>query len=554
MSQENRLRFLLLISGMVCFGWAKVVNAKQLCVSDYSQRCYRTIQSAIDVAKPGDTIKISPKKSGEAYNESVVIRTERLKIIGERPLKQTYFPLRRMFTFSGIPAQLSNLRTDKMVQKWMYSQGSYKGFTQTLSELERLSNTPFFSSCPDTIVETCNIIEEGNKTCGYNGDNESPVFFVDASHVTISNLTFRHGDSGIRLAQNSTHTQISENCFRRNHRAVESEEVDEDFDNDEQPITNHYTNINNNFIDNASNFEGFEVHGNHVTITSNLLINTEGIAIKGKNYTVKNNALSVTTDDECIDVTGGEGVIAYNVGIACDGGLELDEGSYTKIIGNFFIAIPDDDDGLDVKTSIDNDSNDMGNRFIDIKYNILSDISDDGIDFYGANSTIEGNLIQQTSNDSSEAGIRVRGSNNIVENNLVRNNSNSGIRIEANDSDDGDVFVTDGNLIKGNHIYNNHSAGILIDNIDINNNGSDEDVLTNTTIDENIIMYNDGEGIAISRGAPENNDNIAASNTLLINNTVKDNRTDICNESDTTVIALTNQFSTGGINTDCVVE
>jgi hypothetical protein len=30
MSQENRLRFLLLISGMVCFGWAKAVNAEQL--------------------------------------------------------------------------------------------------------------------------------------------------------------------------------------------------------------------------------------------------------------------------------------------------------------------------------------------------------------------------------------------------------------------------------------------------------------------------------------------------------------------------------------------
>lgn len=30
MSQENRLRFLLLISGMVCFGWVKAVNADQL--------------------------------------------------------------------------------------------------------------------------------------------------------------------------------------------------------------------------------------------------------------------------------------------------------------------------------------------------------------------------------------------------------------------------------------------------------------------------------------------------------------------------------------------
>ena len=74
-----------------------------------------------------------------------------------------------------------------------------------------------------------------------------------------------------------------------------------------------------------------------------------------------------------------------------------------------------------------------------------------------------------------------------------------------------------------------------------------------TTIDANIITLSDGEGVSIPEGF-DPVDAPAATDTTLTNNLFEDNRTDICNESATTVDGGGNVFTTGGFDTDCVVE
>jgi hypothetical protein len=78
-----------------------------------------------------------------------------------------------------------------------------------------------------------------------------------------------------------------------------------------------------------------------------------------------------------------------------------------------------------------------------------------------------------------------------------------------------------------------------------------------TTIDANIITLNDGEGVSIPESDFDPASEPAAANTTLTDNIFDGNRTDICNESDSTTIGAGNVGAGNGaptISDDCMVE
>ena len=143
-----------------------------------------------------------------------------------------------------------------------------------------------------------------------------------------------------------------------------------------------------------------------------------------------------------------------------------------------------------------------------------------------------------------------RGNDNQVLYNLIRFSSQRGIVLERyfDATLDQDV-PSSGNLIQGNLLTRNHTSGIHLAAGHRRVPQADD-----TTIDANIITLNDGEGVSIPEGDFDPPNQPAATDTTLTNNIFRDNRTDICNESDSTVIDASNDFTTGGLDTDCIVE
>jgi hypothetical protein len=142
-----------------------------------------------------------------------------------------------------------------------------------------------------------------------------------------------------------------------------------------------------------------------------------------------------------------------------------------------------------------------------------------------------------------------------VHHNLIRSSGFAGIKLNGPIDTSGGLIPSSGNVIEANLLTRNHTAGILLDEGFFDEDGSGEalPVVADTAIDANRITFNDGEGVAIPTD-PDETENVAATGTTLTDNFFESNRTDLCNESPTTVDGGGNVFETGDFDADCVVE
>ncbi len=533
------------------------VEASKLCVHPTNSTCYSTIQSAVDAATSGDKIVIRPKADGSAYNESVIITTPNLTIKGAYwpAHKTTLGSIGDRWEFAAADELLDQFSAgpdrDATIDRWLNDLDNCgdvsNNFEQHVNRLEEvLTGRNFVESCSSIVVETCGHGGEFGTKCGKsanaNGDDLGTVFDVQANGTTISNLTIRHGYRGINLNQDVTDTTITDTCFRGNTTAIADfcGVVDENGNSDcADPNGNDRTRIFRSFVDGASNSEGIKVTGDDVIVRHNLLLNTEGIDVDGDNYLVAANAASVTTDDECFDLDGANGVAKHNIGVTCDSGMYLNDFDGAVVKGNLLVGAADDDEGIYASGGGDD---------LSLLYNIIALTSDDGIAGSMSSGTIKGNFVERAGNDSSEPGLKVNGDDNTIVANFMRKNSWYGMDVDG-----------DGNDVYCNVLDGNHRAGIVL-----RHGYSSSADTTNTTIDRNLILNTDGEGVAIpgcyiwdadtESNTCDPTENPAATNTTLTDNTFEDNRTDICNESDTTTDGGGNTYSSGGFSTDCVAN
>jgi hypothetical protein len=384
------------------------------------------------------------------------------------------------------------------------------------------------------------------------------VFTVLADGTTFANLTLRHGAAGIRLASDVTDTTVERVCFRNNNAAVESFVV-EDPDTGEPTFPeNSGTTIRQNFVDGAGLFESFDIFGDDVVIERNLLLNVEGIEATGDGYAVSFNVVAGTAGDGCLEVEGPNGLVSYNVTTDCSGGgLELADAVDTTAIGNLIDGLPDEPQGIeadDVPEGSD-DPDDPGNLRTVIKHNIVRLISADGIALGATQALVEGNVVERVGSDRNEVGVHVTGLDNQVLYNLIRSSGYAAILVE------GPIFVqataedvpSSGNEIRGNLLTRNHTSGIVFGTGFFDSDlGAGVPAVDDTTIDDNLITFNDGEGVAIPADPNIPAEDPAASNTTITNNTFEGNRTDICDESTSTTIGAGNGTPT--VSDDCIVE
>ena len=226
--------------------------------------------------------------------------------------------------------------------------------------------------------------------------------------------------------------------------------------------------------------------------------------------------------------------------------------------GNLIVHVPDSDEGIYVSTgSYDSVAG------LSLQYNIMALTGAEGIELNASDATIKGNFLDQTGARSgvNQPGLEIDGSDNTVVANFVRKSPHYGIRISTHWDDVTESDVTaDGNNLYCNVIDRSGRGGIVLP-ADIKNYGIPD--ASNTTIDRNLILNTDGEGVAIPECYVYDADTDSntcdltlspgATNTTLTDNTFENNRTDICNNSATTTDGGGNTYSSGGFSTDCVV-
>ena len=288
------------------------------------------------------------------------------------------------------------------------------------------------------------------------------------------------------------------------------------------------------------------------------MLNALGIQVTGDGYVVSLNAVATTENEACVDVEGPNGLVGYNVGINCNDGVVLNDAVDTTAIGNLLHGISDRGiDAEDIPEESD-DPADPGNLRTIIKHNFVRLALLHGIALGASQAQAEGNVVDRTGNDISNtvsAGLYVIGIGNQVHHNLIRSSGFAGIKLNGPIDTSGGLIPSSGNVIEANLLTRNHTAGILLEEGFVDEDQGDEavSVVADTTIDANRITFNDGEGVAIPTD-PDKTENVAATDTTLTGNLFEGNRTDICNESPTTVDGGGNVFTTGGFAADCVVE
>ncbi len=220
---------------------------------------------------------------------------------------------------------------------------------------------------------------------------------------------------------------------------------------------------------------------------------------------------AMESDRSCIAVTGNDGKIIKNTLIGCDSeGIDY-TGDSAEILHNRIDQVPDDDEAIRA----------FGNN-LNIGYNEITLISQNGINYLGNNSRIHDNDVIMTGADSNEPGIQIQGNDNRIDHNYAKKNTFSGIQ---NSSGDRNIYEYNTSKLNG-------TSGIRIQSGDSN------------IIRFNKALDNQGEGI---------NNGSAATNTTIIDNLAEGNRTDICNSGSLSTFSG-NTFNTGGSTTACVVD
>ena len=345
---------------------------------------------------------------------------------------------------------------------------------------------------------------------------------VAANGTSFADLTIRHGEIGIGLVAGVTDTTIERVCFRHNDAAVRS--IGDDGGNDR-------TTLRQSFVHGASFGTSVAISGNEAVVEHNLALNANGIDVRGDDHQVSLNAAAVSSAAGCFLSGGENGTVSYNVALDCDGALDVSAAANGTVLGNLFQGTADEHNGITASAP--------GNLTVD--NNIVRLTGDDGVEMEVRDGRFVGNLVERIGHDPSEAGLKLRGSNNDVLHNLIRFSSRPRSRSSSSKA------ASSGNLIQGNLLTRNHTSGVHLPPGDDFGSGPLPQADA-TTIETNIIMLNDGEGVSIPAGP----DGPAASSTTLIDNTFRTNRTDICDESDSTDIDASNNPFT--LSPECVVE
>lgn len=447
-----RFKGAVLLSSFCALGalvWPSLVHGENiLCVNPVDQGCHATIQSAVDVASPGDVILIAPHPDATGYTENVVIATSGLTLRGD-----TVAPAANLFE----------------------------------------------QVCPQVVLDGCETPEAlvTLSTCG------AVSIAVGASDTVIERILLRHGR--IVFGPGSERSVLSESCVigtrtnpvrsngpvndlqitRTVFQGGDSHSIDLQGDNIKVRHNQLYA------VDN-----GIRIWGDDMQVAFNTIraCNDQCLILEGNDAWVEGNLL--VGGDDGLYITGDNPTVIHNVvehftdlnlrvtcTNPCSGGV---------VSGNRVVSNDDDDDLIRI---------DLADRFI-VEDNWLAFSSEKGLDFRGRDSQIRRNTIYRAgSENAGESCLMISEIDNIGGGNLIEDNrfllcTMNGIRQAGGDQNiyrnneiigaglvgirvDGGV----GTRIEGNQISGSHGEGIS------NRSGAVDTVIINNVLTANRVDF-----------------------------------------------------------------
>lgn len=470
--------------------------APSLCVEQSGYfGCYKTIQDAVDDAKPGATIKIYPG----IFFETVEIDTDDITLLGVLPPaypRHGKSPI--IIDALDLPGAAIAIDADDVTIEYLTIRNSTADGIQVDVDNDGDAGAR-------TRITKVTVLGAGDDCIDINRGGDDSV-------VEYSELVSCDSD-GIdldRLTNNNFATDGPDDV-RIRHNKVSAAENGDLIDGDANGT--HY--LYNTFV--RSDNDCIDADGDHIVVKHNNLWNCQesGVEITGDDAHVAWNHVKGTgsgqanefTEDcssDGIRVTGQKAKIERNQTTATGGeGIEVDCGAGdcrgATIVYNKVEHVYDVCEGIMATASAgDTDSN------IKISYNQISNGMDEGIEINGNGMEVTDNDVIQNGDDNGDDGIEVRGNQNEVAGNYIFRNYDDGIDVEGNL-----------NTIKDNRVKENKEDGI-----DISMGGR------NSVLD-NLLWENNRAGIEI---------NAPASQTVVRDNEGADNNVDFCDEGVGTVV------------------
>lgn len=535
--------FSIFFSAILLTGFAATNShafVSDLCVNPTNTpACKATIQDAVDVAQDGDTIIVYPKADGMAYNETVVVDTEGLTIKGKEPEQSNPYQ-----KYSKKWKWFKKKHQHKTKDPGFQFPWSKKRFPWISDrEMKKLDPLKEMQQCPLVRVDVCETAAIPN-ACGQNDPNtdddsdDAAGFVINASGVTIQGITIRHAGIGVKINQGGDQATINNICTINNRvNGVRAGRDEFEPDNEQPEPTDDVQVLHSRFFSTGASTgrrAGISIIGDHALVKHNLMQNAEGVHIVGDSSEATYNVVNVTEQSAGIQFFGDGHQAGWNF-FRNTGASGIDtSGSKITIQRNFFMGADQSDQAIDASGPFDGAAINLT-----IVKNVIRNLGHGGIDLNRVEDSLVGwNLLEEL-DDNSQPGIRLDDShNNRVVYNQVRLAHQAGIAIGPNRN-----APSNNNLLQGNLVEYSGTSGINVRNGD------------NNIIDRNTIRNNNGEGVSnlgIQGGVGP-----GATNTVITDNEILNNRTDVCNEvaDGATIATFTgNNFNTGGTATPCVVE
>ena len=394
---------------------------------------YPTIQSAVDAAADGDTIKLG---RGPFYESVTVAGTNNLKFLGKKTVWDG--------TFGGSDNNCLTVTGSGTV---------VQGITFRFGRLHLIVKGD------DSVVQQCVFL---------GGDYEEETraaLSITGDDAVVQKCRFRGNDEAVEITGDNA-------VFQKN--------VVRQQDNNGVTVNGNGAEIVKNTIRTIEDGYGFELNGNDHFVTKNSIFRTdnEGVYANGdRNRVVKNDFRFI--DDAAVYVNGDNGLIDRNKSRHSDDGYGIEysgnNGEVTKNVVQFHgyddAAIYYSGDGglvegNTVTSSADAGIDYSGNMGV-VRGNKLSDLADVGIEYSGDDGTIDRNTVE----GSAEEGIDYGGARPTVTDNSVTDT------FEDADAFDINGGGSAGGEISGNTARDGFEAGFTINGI------VDATIADNTAID-----------------------------------------------------------------------
>ena len=427
----------------------------------------KSIQDGVDLADPGDTVKIKAKK--KSYFENVVVTTNRIKLVGVA--KKGKKPVIDGTSVDGNTHDLSlEIIADNVTVRNLGSRhgtGNECTGEGCLFERVAVSMSDHGSDCIQIEGNRGKVLKSNLIGCDSYGVE------IDGNGGRVVGNAIRQTDSGCVDLDGDRMSVIGNTL----HNCEDDEPID---------LSGDDATIRNNVGSNSD--YGYEIDGDGNLIRDNVgrnFENDDNFDVSGDRNRLIGNRAVHSGGEGCFEVDGIANRIEGNRAQFCDGGYEID-GENMKVINNRLADNSSGDDGFGIECfDLDGINPAEACERAVVSRNRAADAGDDDEGFNISDSGTDGGMVIRgnVSADNNDGGFEIN-----VDDALIANNSSSRDGAEANEP--GFEIDGDDNRIEANEVFSSGDDGLNVGGVD-------------NKIVGNVVRRSNIDGIAIDSGSTD---------------------------------------------------